>query len=115
MEIPDLKNQAEQWPRNKRGRLMLSMKDKFLIETVFRKSGLNLRDFSYATGLKESTVSKILKAGLKKPRRYKSRMKASFHSVHISEETAWSVTGPRGLKIECKNLVQVTELWKSLC
>ncbi len=115
MQIQELKNQVEQWPRNRRGRLKLTMEKKQLIEQVFRSSNLRIQSFAQATGLNEQTVSKILNVGLKKTRGFQPPVKAAFHSVSIAQGAAWSVMGPRGLKVECKNLAQVAELWRSLC
>ena len=118
MELQDFRTQVESWPRNQRGRLMLSESKKNLIRNIFSSSGLALVDFCEATGLKPGTVSKIAK-GTKKVSHKKKPVKLKlFEPVKLilnQEESSWNVSGPNGLQVKCKNLSQLTQLWRALC
>ena len=118
MEIQDFRIQVEKWPRNRRGRLMLSNVKKEQIENAFRTSGLSVTEFSAAAGLKLATVVKILKGSKNVSLKVKRKKSHLFRSVTVTpsqEEISWSVCGPHGLNVKCKNLAQLAQLWRALC
>ena len=120
MEIQKFKSIIESWPRNRRGRLIFTNSMRSEVQLAFTESGLTVHEFTVVTGLKLPTVVKILKnlAPRRRMRVPRAKSSALFQSVKVVsaiETQGWSICGPRGLEVKCRNLSQVTELWKALC
>ena len=118
MEIQDFIAQVNSWPRNQRGRLILSVSKKEVIGRMFSQSGLTLVNFCEATGLKMATVSKISKDAKKEIRKKRSVKLDLFRQVKViptQNDPIWHVCGPNGLQVECQNLSQLVQLWRALC
>jgi hypothetical protein len=120
LNIEEFKSEIEKWPRDKRGRLMLSAEKYSQIAEVLRASGQRPSAFSLETGLNLSTVFKSLRGGRKGARpRIKRGVKevAAFDQVKLVEpaKAPWVVLGPSGIQVTCASINQLTELWRALC
>jgi hypothetical protein len=118
MEIQEFRNEVKNWPSNARGRLLLTDPKRSLIRSAYKASGLTVGDFCEVTGLKQVTVSKITKSSKKGTGKKKPPKEKLFQQVKFTEppvDSSWSVYGPQGLQVKCQSLLQLTQLWRSLC
>lgn len=125
MSLQEFKLEVSQWGRNRRGRLSLDDIKKAAILTQFQKSGETLSAFCLLTGLKLSTVSKIINDGSNgKLAANKESSMGRFEPVKIFQSNkmesnrpnlCWRVSGPNGLEVNCDDISQVVQLWRALC
>ena len=121
MDIQELKTQMENWPRTASGRLIISAENRAKIIEVFKTSGLGPSGFSDAVGLSLGTFYKILKRSkdIGKTARGSARsgrnLFAPVKVIEVRPSSSWIVSGPGGIRVECMNIGQLTELWRALC
>jgi hypothetical protein len=118
LKITELKTQIKSWPRTKSGRLILSPEHRSQLVEAFHDSGLGIAQFTDAIGINVGTFYKILNPSRKGAGK-KSKApghNSLFQPVRVvNAQSSWLVTGPRGLRLECSNVDQLAQLWRSLC
>jgi hypothetical protein len=120
LEIEEFKSQVSGWPRDGRGRLILSPEKYALIEEVFSASGLSRAAFGGEVSLSVSTLYEALRRsrqGLKSRQTRRPEGVGGFERVKVVESSPgpWVVSGPHGIKVTCANIDQLKQLWRALC
>lgn len=114
MDIVALKSVVGGCPRSKKGRRLLTDELKTQIRECFHKSGLNKAEFGDAIGLSLGIIYKLLNQSSKTMGR--SKKQSFFKELKVVVNPfSWTAIGPTGMRVECSNLEQLTQLWRALC
>lgn len=111
MDLSVLKNKVASLPRNRRGRVIMSVDVKAEICAAIKECGYKLTEVAQAVGLPVTTLH-----GYVQPSRSRGG-RVKFNSVKVvdSRAVSWEVLGPKGLRIQCQSLTEVELLWSALC